>query len=261
MPVVCLHDQAQIAAALRAEAPLHLYALGDLDPFFWPYTTWYGLEEHGQISEVLLAYTALPDLLVLHALSGQPARMARLLGGALHLLPRRIYAHLSPGLREPLAAAYTIEPHGEYQKMLLSDPSALEQVATQDVQQLSAADLPQIAALFARSYPDNWFDARMLETGQYYGSWRAGQLVSIAGIHVYAPSQRIAVLGNITTDPALRGQGLARRTTARLCRELLRTVDIVGLNVRADNRAAIACYSQLGFSYVADYEECLLTLR
>jgi ribosomal protein S18 acetylase RimI-like enzyme len=49
--------------------------------------------------------------------------------------------------------------------------------------------------------------------------------------------------------------------TARLCRELLATVDQIGLNVRADNAAAIACYPRLGFARGASYEECLLTLR
>ena len=37
--------------------------------------------------------------------------------------------------------------------------------------------------------------------------------------------------------------------------ELQRTVDHIGLNVKADNAAAVACYRRLGFRPVAEYEE------
>jgi ribosomal protein S18 acetylase RimI-like enzyme len=49
--------------------------------------------------------------------------------------------------------------------------------------------------------------------------------------------------------------------TARICRSLRAEVDHVGLNVRADNRAAIACYERLGFAPVAPYEEHLVIDR
>ena len=76
----------------------------------------------------------------------------------------------------------------------------------------------------------------MLATGRYYGIASGDGLVCVAGVHVYAPSVRVAALGNVTTDPRLRGRGLARRTTARLCRALVDDgiVDI-GLNVLAAN--------------------------
>ncbi len=67
----------------------------------------------------------------------------------------------------------------------------------------------------------------------------------------------MAALGNIATDPALRGQGLAHRATAQLCHTLLATVETIGLNVKADNAAAIACYRKLGFDVAAEYEEAM----
>jgi ribosomal protein S18 acetylase RimI-like enzyme len=42
---------------------------------------------------------------------------------------------------------------------------------------------------------------------------------------------------------------------------LLQTVDLIGLNVRADNVAAIACYRRLGFTVVAEYEEYMARLK
>ena len=55
----------------------------------------------------------------------------------------------------------------------------------------------------------------MLETGKYFGIRREGILVSVAGIHVYSPEYDVAALGNITTHPDFRGQGLGRKVTAR----------------------------------------------
>ena len=43
MAWVCLHEREPIAAFCRRDIALHLYTIGDLDPFFWPYTTWYAL--------------------------------------------------------------------------------------------------------------------------------------------------------------------------------------------------------------------------
>ncbi len=76
---------------------------------------------------------------------------------------------------------------------------------------------------------------------------------------MYSARYRVAALGNVATDPALRGQGLAQQATAQLCRSLFATVSTIGLNVKADNVAAIACYRKLGFEVAAEYEESLFT--
>jgi ribosomal protein S18 acetylase RimI-like enzyme len=259
--VISLHDRAQIGAFLRQDAPLHLYALGDLDDFFWPATLWYGLEDGGALRQVILGYLA-DGLFVMHALTAGPlGELRELLARACHLLPAHIYAHLTPGVADALAGQYDLEPHGTYDKMLLVEPGRLGDVDISGTEQLGTANLAEMLALYAASYPGNWFDPRMLETGHYYGARLDGALISVAGVHVYSPQQRVAALGNIVTHPAARGRGQATQVTARLCRELLKTVDQIGLNVRAENAIAIACYRRLGFARVAGYEEASLTLR
>ena len=98
----------------------------------------------------------------------------------------------------------------------------------------------------------------MLETGQYLGLRRAGALVCVAGVHVYSPRYAVAALGNVTTDPRWRGQGLAGRAVAALCLRLQRECTTIGLNVHGDNAAAIACYRRLGFTEIASYDEYML---
>jgi predicted GNAT family acetyltransferase len=123
---------------------------------------------------------------------------------------------------------------------------------------LSRTDLAEVTEFYQRSYPGNWFDPRMLETGQYFGLREQGALVSVAGVHVYSPQYRVAALGNIATLPDCRGQGFARRVTAAVCRSLLSSVDYIGLNVKADNSPAIRCYQRLGFETVTSYGEFAL---
>ncbi len=147
--------------------------------------------------------------------------------------------------RYPLQMALTIRSH-------------LDRVDTSAVQQLGISDAKDLQELYSMSYPGNWFESRMLKTGYYYGVRQGGTLVSVAGVHLYSQQYRVAALGNITTHPQFRGQGLAAAACTKLCQALLPTVDHIGLNVKADNKGAISCYAKLGFEPVATYEEYLL---
>jgi ribosomal protein S18 acetylase RimI-like enzyme len=250
-----LHDKSAIEAYLRRDPYLYLYLLGDLDEFFWPYTSWYARQEAEQITALLLLYTGsgLPTVL---AFAGQGSETLKaLLHDCLPLLPRRFYTQLSPGLVEVLAGSYRVEPHGQFLKMGLTLPERIHSVDTAGIAPLLPADEPELLRFYEQAYPGNWFNPRMLETGCYYAARIAGRLAAVAGIHVYSPQYRAAALGNITTLPEFRGQGLATRVTARLCQQLSQEVDFIGLNVRADNAAAQAVYTRLGFTPLAEYEE------
>jgi ribosomal protein S18 acetylase RimI-like enzyme len=255
---VCLHERGEIEEFLRHRPAARIYELGDLDDFFWPYTTWYALRESGRVSELALLYSG-TDYPVLLGMAQPPyERLGGLLSALHNLLPRRFYAHLSPGLCEIFKPRYGCEAHGLHDKMVLANPSALEGLDTTQVQQFSPSDISELEAFYRASYPGNWFDARMLETGYYYGLREEGEIVSVAGVHVYSPAYGVAALGNIATRPDLRGRGLASRVTARLCQALLDHIPLIGLNVKADNRPAIASYRKLGFEAVGQYEEWAL---
>jgi ribosomal protein S18 acetylase RimI-like enzyme len=258
--VVALRDPVAIEAFVRRDVALHLYELGDLDPFFWPRTRWWGLQRDGELHAIALAYDGgdPPTLLALGRDDGGAA--GRLL--AQLQLPARVYAHLSPGLVDVLAPRFAAEPHGRHLKMTLRDPTRVRDVDTTAVRPLGESDLPALQQLYARAYPGNWFDARMLATGRYFGITHGDAIVCVAGVHVYAPAHGVAALGNVTTDPPLRGRGLARIVTARLCATLVdEGIAAIGLNVLADNAAAIRCYERLGFAVEAEYDEVMLTAR
>jgi predicted GNAT family acetyltransferase len=123
---------------------------------------------------------------------------------------------------------------------------------------LTPADVEDLQTFYQASYPGNWFDPRMLETGQYFGVRRTGKLVSAGGVHVYSPQYNAAALGNIATHPNFRGQGLATAVCAKICQLLLQTVSNIGLNVHVDNQSAITCYERLGFERIGVYGEYML---
>ncbi len=127
MKSVCLHDKSTIEIFLRGNVFLNIYSLGDLDDFFWPYTSWYALTDSAGVQAIALMYTA--------------------------------------------------------------------------------------------------------------------------------------ALGNIRTHPKYRGKGYGTTVTARVCKSLLRDIDHIGLNVKADNISAIRCYERLGFEVIDSYGEFEVELK
>lgn len=256
--VVNLHDKKRIEDFMRQNVFLNIYAIGDLDDFFWDYTIWFGLEEENLLKAVILLYTGM-DMPCCLVLSDENIFMERLLSSVLHLLPGSFYCHITPGLEKPFSEKFILEHHGLHYKMSLTDKEKLKNIDTSSAFQLTEKDTEEINILFRESYPGNWFDPRMLLTGQYYGIAENGKLLTIAGIHVYSEQKRVAALGNITTHPDFRGKGLAKAVTAKLCKSLLNKVDSVGLNVKADNKPAISCYEKLGFEITASYNEIMIS--
>ncbi len=257
---IFIHDKSELEKYLLKNLHINYYHIGDLDDFFWPYTSWLASKENDQVQALVLLYSGVFPVVLLAIENNNPQEMRALLNASLPIFPKNMYCHLSPGLEEIFKEEYDLVHHGEYNKMGLTHPEKLDLFNTENVVSVGQDNLPEIQELYTASYPGNWFDARMLETGQYVGLRDAdSKLISIAGIHVYSPAYKVAALGNITTHPEKRGQGLGTTISAGLCKKLLESVDSIGLNVKADNQAAIHAYEKIGFEKVAVYHEWTLT--
>ena len=99
MKVVCLHDKSRIETFLRGNIYLNIYSIGDLDDFFWPYTTWYALIDTVGIQAIILVYTG-GSLPCLHAMAeaDKIPQAKELLHCVIPVLPKHFHAHLSLGL-------------------------------------------------------------------------------------------------------------------------------------------------------------------
>ncbi|WBB80803.1 GNAT family N-acetyltransferase [Micromonospora sp. WMMD882] len=248
------HDRGVLAGLLGRDPVLHAYQLGDLDDVWWPFTTWW----RGGDEVVLMFHGVVPATVVALARPERVGALAEVLVGAAPVLPARVHAHLSPGVAAAVGGVVRVGPVVAHRRLALTDPGRLAGVRPEGVA-LTVADLPELVALYAVAYPGNWFDPGMLAAGPYVGLRRGGELVAVAGVHVWSPGYGVAAVGNVATHPRWRGRGLAAAVLARLCGRLRASVGHVVLNVRADNAVALRLYGRLGFTVVAGYEETTLS--
>ncbi len=249
-----VHDLRELERFLRLDPELNIYGIGDLDPFFLPNTCWLARRTSGVIDAAVLIYSG-PGCPTVICLSRDTAPAAALLRSVDCLLPRRFHAHLSPGLGESFGAGWRIDGAGDYLRMALRDRAALIGLDTSPAEELSPEDADGLLEFYRQSYPENWFDPRMLETGHYFGVRQDGMIVSAGGIHVVSEKFRVATLGNIATMPEYRGRGFGSAVTGAVCASLMEGSEHIGLNVRAANIPAISCYRRLGFETVALFGE------
>ncbi len=254
MKMFLIQNREKIARFLQLNPALYLYALGDLDDFFWPNTQWFGLEVKEKLTALTFLYTGGKSVTLLGFCEDrEPMRV--LLSSLLPLLPPNFHAQLSPGLEDLFESRYLREEYGEYSRMILQNPEKVLSYDCREVCSLSESDLEDIETLYKESYPENWFDPSMLKTGKYFGVRKNDKLVSIAGIHVFSERYQVAALGNITTHPEWRGEGLGMQATAKVCQSLNGLVKTTGLNVKTNNFSAIRCYQKLGFEKSFDFKE------
>jgi RimJ/RimL family protein N-acetyltransferase len=254
METCITRNKREIYKFLSKTPALQLYSIGDLDDFFWPYTTWHALYDDGEMQSVALLYSGMTPSTLLLFYEKDSYYPGTLLKSIRNLLPKKFNVHLSPGLIDFFGKENIIEDYGHNYRMILTGNP--EKVSDENIRQLTIGDIPSITGLYKVAYRGNWFDNRMVETGKYFGHFTAGILTGIAGIHVYSPEYRIAALGNIATHPDFRGRKIAYKLTSLLCSDLKNSVDIIGLNVKSDNQAAIKCYENIGFEIKSSYDEC-----
>ena len=254
MNIYPIQNKEKIARFLHLNPELYLYALGDMDDSFWPYTKWYALEEKEELLALTFLYTGGKRATLL-GFSDDVESMKELLSSLVPLLPLHFHAHLSLGLSNVFEQKYHREDFGEYTRMILRHPAKVLSQNCQEVCPLSEADLEDIENLYKESYPENWFDPSMLKSKKYFGVRKKGKLVTIAGIHFCSERYEVAALGNVTTHPQWRGEGLGMLVSAKVCQSLLGYVKTIGLNVKTHNFSAIQCYHKLGFEKVFDFNE------
>jgi len=256
MEIRVLRDKSVILTFLRKNKEIQFYLIGDLDDFFWPQTIWYCLTDKKNILSIALLYAGMeiPTLLLFY--EGNPKYPMKLLKQIRQKLPPRMFAHLSPGLIDIFGRQNIIHDYGLHFKMVLRKRP--EEINDPNIRRLSEADLTSILDLYSVACQDNWFNEQILKTGKYFGYFIGKKLAGISGIHVYSKEFKVSALGNIATHPDYRGQHIAFKLTSVLCNDLIRDVELIGLNVKSDNEYAIKCYSRIGFETTGKYEEFLI---
>jgi GNAT superfamily N-acetyltransferase len=246
MAVEQINDRNELREFLLRDKVANAYLLGDLDPAYLPFCSWYGArQENDDLESLVLIYQglSLPVVLML----GAPSNFEDFLVDVGPHLPERFHFHVLEHhidtVRHVFDCADTMRMH----RMGLGKPDYQTRGPTEAVERLGHRDTAAIMELYEH-YPDNFFEPSQLETGLYFGiREKEGGLMSIAGVHVVSEEYDVAIIGNLVTHPNGRGQGLATKCTGRLLDELFERVSLVALNVQETNEPAIKMYKNFGF--------------
>jgi len=258
-------DKNRLLKHFAHDPVLFAYHIGDLDDFYFPDCLWPAVfGPRGGIDDVVLTYFGCdsPSLLAFGLNDG----FDDLLREYLPIAPKKFFCHFQQQHGAIFREFARENPLGTHVKMKL-DEAAFQRVnkpagiRDDAVIRLDTGHERALRRFYAAAYPKSYFVPRMLQTSKYFGYVHSDSLLAVAGVHVVSDQQRIAVLGNIATHPDSRGRGLATLVTCQLVKELVDEGKTVCLNVKADNSAAIACYTKLGFLAVHQYEEALFELK
>jgi ribosomal protein S18 acetylase RimI-like enzyme len=244
-------DRERLRAFLERDRVFAAYALCDLDDREFARTRW-GLALHdGEPVALGLEYAGLSPQPVF--VMGDDDGISAIVGRVLR--PRVAYV---AALSESLAAVeahYRVDPGPPMVRMWVDRTTFQPHPA--DVRRLYPADAADLNRLYQLGFT-SWLPSSTLAEGVYSGISVGGRLVAAAGTHVVSRQARIGVVGNVMTAAEYRGRGYAKATTAAVTAELLRSCDLVVLNVRADNPPALAVYRALGYAEHVRFEERLI---
>jgi GNAT superfamily N-acetyltransferase len=240
-----LTHREEIRPILQTDPRWCVYALGDLSPRMFPKCRWFtpdlSLVLHDYGTSILFAHGAGSIREALAHVSW-PVHL-QVQQDALEEVER--YAHVT-GVKSMIRMAW-----------------AGGSVRVSDrVTRLSAGDVTALECLYADGAatgesPD-FFYAAMLTDGVFFGVYQRDQLIAAAGTHLVSREESAAAIGNVYVRRDRRGRGLGRAVTAAVLHGLA-GIATIGLNVRADNDAAIRVYESLGFVRHCEFREALAT--
>lgn len=129
------------------------------------------------------------------------------------------------------------------------DQEALEAATGPTVlRRLDGDDAPALNALYGTEGGPTHYRAADIERGIYIGAFRTERLLAAAGTHIVGPRTGVAVVGNVFTHPAHRGQGLAGLVTGAVTAALFEAgLTLAVLTVDSQNTPAVRAYARLGY--------------
>jgi len=247
-----LTDRHEIRSILRRDPIWSVYALGDLAPAMFSKTQWFG-----------------PDLTLVLRDFGTSILFTigkRSVREALEHATSPVHLQVQRDALDEVSRHADVQDAREMWRMVWHGPphQTERHINPQPVARLGAADVPALQQLYADGdttgeSPD-FFYPSMVSDGVFFGFYEERRLVAAAGTHLLAREEGAAAIGNVYTRRDYRGRGLSRLVTGAVITALA-GIETVGLNVRADNAAAIRVYESLGFVRHCPFYEGLATVR
>jgi ribosomal protein S18 acetylase RimI-like enzyme len=251
-----LRDPAEVRTRLQEISAFAAYAIAYID------------RQHFSLADFFEATSGERRALLMHARGGlgpssvalgDPALVAALV--RLHPGPRQTFLTCEPEHVERFLVGYDVWRPQTMLRMRLDRASFRHEPLPSNVRRLVDADAGDLNTLYAIEEDGLRYSGRQVSEGIYYGGFNRGRLVSAAGTHIHSHSEGVGVIGNVFTHPDHRGHGLGTAVTAAVAGHLLRTCDLVVLNVDPANRTARHIYETLGFKEAGRLVEAMATRR
>ncbi|WP_369635274.1 GNAT family N-acetyltransferase [Nocardia sp. JMUB6875] len=125
------------------------------------------------------------------------------------------------------------------------DGTALRVAHDPELEVLTAADVPEILDLIARTDPGP-YAPRTIELGTYLGMRIDGRLIAMAGERLHPPGW--TEISAVCTDAEYRGRGIATRLIRSVGAGIRARGETPFLHAVAHNTTAISLYETLGFT-------------
>ena len=244
-------DRTALRAFLEQDRLLAAYAIGDLDDREFGRTRWGIATEGDDVIALVVEYGGLSPqpLFVMGRDDGIDAILREV------IRPRLTFIAVLPSTLTAIQRRYRLDPGPQMVRMWV-DAERFKPRLDEAVEPLRPSDAPELNRLYRLGF-GSWLPPQAIAEGVYYGIRVGRRLVAAAGTHVVGRDARIAVVGNVLTQPEYRGRGYAEATTSAVTAELLKFCDHVVLNVRADNPPALNAYRRLGYAEHVRFEERL----
>lgn len=245
--VVRLTDLNQVLSRLDASKAYSLAAIGYLEARYSPFAQWYAAIDGPQALCLYLRGTHGNTLFAMGETDGLAAILRTYPG------PRNTYMIYEPNHLPALQQHYLLQKRQRLARMVV-DRESFRPVGSEQAQPLKPEDVGQLNSLYA-SEGGGWFTQQYIGSGVYYGIWKDGALVSVAGTQSISEAYGVAIVANVLTNPKHRGHGYATACTSAVTAKLLERCKTVGLNVEPGNTPAIRAYSKLGYRMADSLEE------
>ena len=251
-----LIDRSDIRARLESAPAYSAYALAYLDRRLYPLARFYEAAHGEKWALVMHARGGLgPSTLTL----GEPDAVSALL--RLHPGPRQTFLTCETGHVEGMLSTHNLWRAQTMLRMQVDRASFVPAADRVPVRRLIDADAGELNRLYAIEGDGLHYSGRQVGEGIYFGAHFRGRLVAAAGTHIHSLGESVAVIGNVFTNPDYRGRGLGTAVTAAVTGYLLRTCNLVVLNVDPANRTARHVYDAIGFKETGRLIEAMATRR
>ena len=236
-------DRRELEAMLSEDRPLAAYALGNLERDLFENASFYLAD--GPAGRGIVMHCSGMGLATITL--GAPEAIDAIL--SIHPGPRRSYlSTATPEQMPTLRRIYRLTAELPMRRMSNTREHFVPKSG--ETRRLTGRDVGRLNNLYASEGGPSFYRAATIDRAVYYGVFDGPRLVAVAGSHIVAPNIGIAVVGNVFTDAAYRGCGLATVTTSAVTEALLgRGCADTVLTVDPANTPAVHAYRRLGYEF------------